>query len=190
MFTGIIEELGTVRSIARRRDVFFLVVNASGVLEGTRQGDSIAVNGVCLTAVSAGQDSLSFEVSGHTMRETSLGKTRTGERVNLERSLVAGSRISGHFVTGHIDCVGVIRSKRSAGTSASIAISFPAQFAKFCLPRGSIAIDGISLTIAGQRRGAVTVEIIPHTLANTTLAFKGPSSSVNIEFDILAKRGT
>ena len=187
MFSGIIEELGQVRSISRRGNVSLIEIAVDKVLEGTGIGDSIAVNGTCLTVVKVGVDSLSFEAMPQTLKTTNLGLAKATDKVNLERSLKVGDRISGHFVTGHVDCLGVIRSKRLVAGNLSFEVAIPAQFLKFCLPNGSIAVDGISLTLVNKKSNVVSVYIIPHTLKHTTLSFKGPSYPVNIEFDVLAK---
>ncbi|MCX5705655.1 MAG: riboflavin synthase [Candidatus Omnitrophica bacterium] len=187
MFSGIVEELGQIRSFSRRGNVTLIEIAAEKVLEGTKIGDSIAVNGTCFTVVKVGVDSLFFESMPQTLKTTNLGSAKAADKVNLERSLKVGDRISGHFVTGHVDCLGVIRSKRLVAGNLSFEVAIPAQFLKFCLPKGSIALDGVSLTLVNKKSNVVSVYIIPHTLKNTTLGFKGPSYSVNIEFDVLAK---
>lgn len=188
MFTGIVEELGQVKKIVHQAGVTLLEVGAKEVLADTKIGDSIAVNGVCLTVVSLGNNSVSFEVIDTTRKNTNLGLLKTGQRVNLERSLKVGDRVSGHFVSGHIDCLGLVRRKVLRNGSIEFEISIPASFMRYCLPKGSIALDGISLTLAGARVNIINVCIIPHTLKNTTLNFKGPSDKLNVEFDILAKK--
>ena len=188
MFTGIVEELGTVRSFAKRGAVHQLAVDCLKVIEGTSIGDSIAVNGVCLTVVGVRAASLVFEVVAETARVTGIGALRMSEKVNLERSLKLGDRVSGHFVLGHVDCVGVIRSKKIARGNFVFDIAIPQEFFKWIILKGSIAVDGISLTISGRRSDTFAVYIIPHTLKNTTLGFKGPSDKVNIEIDMLAKK--
>lgn len=188
MFTGIVEELGQVKKISHQAGVTLLEVGAKEVLAGTKIGDSIAVNGVCLTVVSIGNNSVSFEVIDTTRKNTNLGLLKTGQRVNLERSLKAGDRISGHFVSGHIDCLGLVRRKVLRNGSFEFEISIPASFMRYCLPKGSIALDGISLTLASARANIINVCIIPHTLKSTALNFKGPSDKLNVEFDLLAKK--
>jgi len=130
---------------------------------------------------------LTFEVIPQTLKITTLGSSKVYDKVNLERALKIQDRLSGHFVTGHIDCIGIIRKKNYLDNNLCFEIAVPVQFLKFCLLRGSIAVDGISLTLAAKRSNTFSVYIIPHTLKNTTLGFKGPSDKVNIEFDILAK---
>jgi len=187
MFSGIIEELGRVKNISKRGRVTLLEINAEKVTRDTKSGDSIAVNGACLTVIKNEAGVLSFEVMNETLRVTDLGSLRIGDKVNLERALKIGDRLSGHFVTGHIDCIGIIRKKNYMNDNLSFEIAVPIKFMNWVLSKGSIAVDGISLTIVDKKDASFTVYIIPHTLKNTTLGFKGPSNKVNIEFDILAK---
>jgi riboflavin synthase len=188
MFTGIIEELGSVKNLSRQGEVILLTVEADKVLEGTKIGDSIAVNGCCLTVVKKERNTLSFEMMAETAKATDLGALRISDKVNLERSLKVGDRVSGHFVLGHVDCLGTIRSKGVRQGNLVFQIAFPQQFMKYVLAKGSISLDGISLTVGDKKSGTLSVYIIPHTLKNTTLGFKGPSDKINIEFDILAKK--
>lgn len=187
MFTGIVEELGKVKSVSRRGTVIVLSVLAQKVIEGVQIGDSIALNGVCLTVTKAEKNVLTFDVMRKTASVTTIGSLKSSQPVNLERSLRVGDRLSGHFVTGHIDCVGIIRKKRLSGNSLSFEIAVPAAFMKFVLPQGSIALDGISLTVGEKKQAVFTVYIIPHTLSHTTLKDKNVSDTLNVEFDILAK---
>ena len=188
MFTGIIEELGIVKAVSRKGRLISLSIQADKAISDTKIGDSIAVNGVCLTVVKIEDKVLSFDLLEETCpRLTNLGKLKMSEKVNLERSLKIGDRLSGHFVTGHIDCLGTIRAKTHVLGNLSFRIAIPQEFLKFIALKGSIAVDGISLTVADKRSNTFSVYIIPHTLKNTTLNFKGPSSEVNIETDILAK---
>ncbi len=188
MFSGIVEELGSLKRISRHGNITLLEITAEETLAEVKKGDSLAVNGVCLTVVEIKPGALSFEIMPLTLGATNLGALKIGEKVNLERSLKVGDRISGHFVLGHIDCLGIIRAKNYSGGNLIFKISLAPGFMKYCLPKGSVAIDGISLTIAESRADSLSVGIIPHTLKNTTLNFKGPSAKVNIEFDLLAKR--
>ena len=188
MFTGIVEELGKLKRMSRKAGVTLLEIEGKKVLADTKIGDSIAVNGVCLTVVSIGKNYLFFEVINQTLKDTNLSLLKVGEKVNLERSLKAGDRISGHFVSGHIDCLGIVRNKSLRNGSFEFDIAVPLSFMRYCLPKGSISLDGISLTLAGSNGNTFRVGIIPHTLKNTTLDFKGPSSRLNVEFDMLAKR--
>ena len=188
MFSGIIEELGQVEKISRRGNIVLLEISANKVAQDTRTGDSISVNGVCLTAIKKTGPVLFFEVMPETLKLTNLGLLGIGEKVNLERSLKVGDRLSGHFVTGHIDCLGIIRRKHYLHGNLSFEIAFPFKFDAYLLPKGSVAVDGISLTLAGKKSQVFSIYIIPHTQKNTTLDFKGPSDKVNVEFDILAKK--
>ena len=188
MFSGIIEELGELKKISKRGNVVLLEIQAKKILEDVNIGDSISVNGTCLTIIKKVSDILGFEVMSQTFKVTNLGSLRIKDKVNLERALKIGDRLSGHFVTGHIDCIGIIRRKNYINDNLCFEIAIPTKFMPYVLPQGSIAIDGISLTIVEKRSNTFTVYIIPHTLKNTTLGFKGPSDQVNIEFDILTKR--
>ena len=188
MFSGIIEELGQVKSISKQGSISLLTVKADKILTDIKIGDSVAVNGVCLTLVKEEPDALSFEVITETLEITNLGSLRVSERVNLERSLKIGDRLSGHFVSGHIDCMGIIREKGYLKDNLCFEILVPIKFMHYCIPKGSIAVDGISLTIVDKKSNTFSVYTIPYTLKNTTLGFKGPSQKVNIEFDIIARR--
>jgi riboflavin synthase len=165
-----------------------LELSAKEILLDTKIGDSIAVNGACLSVVSIGKNSISFQIIDATARNTNLGLLKIGQAVNLERSLKLGDKISGHFVSGHIDCLGLVRRKYLRNGSVGFDISVPPYFMRYCLPKGSVSLDGISLTLALIRANIFTVYIIPHTFKNTALSFKGPSDKLNVEFDILAKK--
>ena len=188
MFSGVIEELGEVLSISRKRDISLLQLKSKNIIQDSRIGDSISVNGTCLTIIKKEGNILGFEVMPETLKITNLRVLKIQEKVNLERSLRVGDRISGHFVSGHIDCLGIIRNKHYIANNLCFEIAFPVKFSDYVLPKGSVAIDGVSLTVVTKKSGTLLVYIIPHTLKNTTLGFKGPSDKVNIEFDILAKK--
>jgi len=188
MFSGIIEELGELKNVSRSGNNTLLEIRAKTVLEDAGVGESISVNGTCLTIINKKADTLCFEVIPLTLKMTNLGGLRVKDKVNLERALKIGGRLSGHFVTGHVDTSGVIRRRSYINDNLCFEIAVPVKFMSYILPQGSIAIDGISLTIAGKKSSTFTVYIIPHTLKNTTLGFKGPSDKVNVEFDILAKK--
>jgi len=188
MFSGIVEELGEVKSISKRGNITLLEIRADKTLEDAGTGDSISVNGACLTVTKKEQHSFIFEVMPETLKITNLGSLRASEKVNLERSLKIGDRLSGHFVTGHIDCLGIIRKKNYIDGNLCFEIVVPSKFTGYIIPKDSIAIDGISLTIVDKRSTTFRVYIIPHTLKNTTFSFKAPSDKVNIEFDLLAKK--
>jgi len=188
MFSGIVEELGELKKISKRGDVTLFEIQAEKILGDTKIGDSIAVNGTCLTIIKKESGIVGFETMPQTLKVTNLGGLRIKDKVNLERALRIGDRLCGHFVTGHIDCMGIIRQKKYINDNLCFEIAVPTEFMRYCIPQGSIAIDGISLTIVDKRSNTFNVYIIPHTLANTTLGLKGPSDKVNIEFDILTKR--
>ena len=188
MFTGIIEEICVVNNISRRANMARLTLSSKKIIEGINLGDSVAVNGSCLTAVEKLKGSLIFEMMPETLKVTNLKQIRAGDRVNTERALKIGDRVSGHFVTGHIDCAGLIRKKYYSDDNLCFDIAVPLEFMKYLILKGSVAVDGVSLTIMKKRSNIFSIYIIPFTLQNTTFAFKGPSDKVNIEFDILAKR--
>ena len=188
MFTGIVEELCFVKNVARNGKLARLTVGSSRIIEDAKIGDSISINGACLTVVEKSGDSLVFEVMPETSKVSNLGQIKSGDKVNVERALKMGQRLGGHFVAGHVDCSGLIRKKYYLNNNLCFDIAVPAEFMKYVILKGSIAVDGISLTIMGKKSNIFSIYIIPHTLKNTTLGFKGPSDKVNIEFDILAKR--
>jgi riboflavin synthase len=188
MFSGIVEELGEVREVRRRGNVTRIAVKVANSAEDSRIGDSIAVNGVCLTVVDNSRGILTFETIPETLNSTGLKELKVSDKVNIERSLRMGDRLSGHFVTGHVDCVGLIRKKARINNNLGFQIAVSAEFMKYILPKGSVSIDGISLTVMRKQSNTFWIYIIPHTLKNTTLGFKGPSGKVNIEFDILSKK--
>jgi len=188
MFSGIVEELGEVKKISKQGRITLFEVKADKVLEDIKIGDSISVNGTCLTVIKKGLGALSFEVMQETFKGTNLGFLSIKDKVNLERPLKIGERLSGHFVTGHIDCIGGIRRKNYINDNLCFEIAIPAQFMSYVQDKGSIAVDGISLTVVNKKSDTFSVYVIPHTLKNTTLGFKGPSGEVNVELDILTKR--
>lgn len=187
MFTGIIEDLGIVKSLARTGSGARLSVESKICAPGTRAGDSINTNGACLTVVDIKEDVLSFDISSETLNKTNLGRLKQGECVNIERSLKADSRLSGHFVFGHIDCIGEIVSKEPQGEFVKIKINISQSFAGYLVEKGSVCVDGISLTINTLGDKSFTVMLIPHTLSVTTLGIKQTGDYVNVELDILAK---
>lgn len=186
MFTGLIEEIGTVRSLTRGT-VGRLVV-ASGKIAGeVAIGDSVAVNGACLTVTSISGGEIAFDAVPETLSRTTMGDLRPGDKVNLESSLRAGAPIGGHFVQGHVDGVGVVESSRTLGESQVIRIGAPGEVLRYVVEKGSIAVDGISLTVASCDRSGLTIAVIPHTLKATTLDAKRAGDKVNLEADILGK---
>lgn len=187
MFTGIIEEMGGVKSVRRGAASARLTVSARTVLEGTVIGDSICVNGVCLTAVDLTATEFSADVANETLKVTNLGELTVGQPVNLERALQLSARIGGHLVTGHVDAVGKIREKRPEGNSWRVFFDVPAVIAVGLIRKGSIAIDGVSLTIADVDPAGFSIAMIPHTAAVTTLGGKKAGQTVNLETDIIGK---
>ena len=190
MFTGIIEELGEVKSISPRNKATLIEVKTRKVQEGAKIGDSFSLNGVCLTLIKRGSEALIFEAIPETLKVTNLSLLRISDKVNLERSLKIGDRLSGHFVTGHVDCLGIIRRKSYKNNNLFFEIAIPGPLRRYLLPKGSVAVDGISFTVANKKINTFEIYVIPHTLENTTLKVKGPSHKVNIEFDILAKKAS
>jgi riboflavin synthase len=187
MFTGIIEEMGLIKNMARRPDSIRLTIQAEKVLEGTILGDSIAVNGVCLTVTELTKTTFSADVMHESMRRSSLSEIKTGSAVNLERALQVGSRLGGHIVSGHIDGVGRIERITKDGIAQVISVAVPPDMSQYIVEKGSIAIDGISLTVATAAPGRFSVSIIPHTMSNTTLLSKREGSTVNLETDMIGK---
>ena len=188
MFTGIIEELGAVDAVQSRAAGLRLKVRCATVMSDMSEGASICVNGVCLTAVDLRPDSFSADLAPETLSRTNLGALRPGSRVNLERPLSPAGRLSGHIVQGHVDGTGEFLSLEELGAENWwLRIRVPAELDPFLVFKGSIAIDGISLTIAALEADVLSVTIIPHTYRNTSLAGYRPGARVNIECDILAK---
>ena len=184
MFTGIIEEKGSVVELAPTGK---LKVAATNVLQGTRIGDSIAVSGICLTVVEMDDTGFAVDVTPETLRQSALAGLRPGSSVNLERSMGADGRFGGHMVNGHVDGVGTISGVRREANAVIIEVSVPAELSRYTVERGSIALDGISLTLARVKEGEFAVSVIPHTLDQTTLNEARPGTKVNIEVDIIAK---
>ncbi len=187
MFTGIIEELGVVEKIETSRDPALLIIKAGNVLDGLKKGDSVSVNGACLTVIVVAKDSFSAEAIRETLKRTNLSGLRQGEKVNLEGALVAGDKISGHFVTGHVDGVGIIKAKKEEKGEILFEINAPADILEGIVMKGSVAVDGVSLTVAGVKSGSFSVYIIPRTAEITTLGFKKTKDKVNLETDMLGK---
>lgn len=187
MFTGIIEEIGTVRRIEHGAKGARLTIQANTVLEDTRIGDSIATNGVCLTVVSMTGDSFSADVMAESLRRSSLGTLQGGSPVNLERAMAANGRFGGHIVSGHIDGTGTIASQKREDNAVWVKIKTPAPLLRYIVEKGSIAIDGISLTVAAVTDTDFSVSIIPHTGAQTILLGKKPGDPVNLECDVIGK---
>lgn len=189
MFTGLILELGEV-FVLQNQDTLvsrILIKASATIIADCQVGDSICVNGVCLTVTSIQKNIITFDVSPETLQSTNLGQLRRGDKVNLEPSLKPTSKLGGHFVTGHIEDIGTIISKKQQGNSEKIEIKAPKGILNLLVPKGSIAIDGISLTVVDVLDSSFTVVIIPHTLELTTIGIKKIRDSVNLEPDILGK---
>ena len=187
MFTGIVEELGTVAAIDDLTDAIRLTITASEVLEGTGLGDSIAVNGCCLTVVSTDGAAWTADVMKESLDKTSLGGLRAGDPVNLERAVTAEKRLGGHIVQGHVDGVGEVLRREPSEHWEVVEISLPPGLARYLVDKGSITVDGVSLTVVEAGPTSFTISLIPETLARTTLGRRRPGDRVNLEVDILAK---
>src|SRR6185295_11845986 len=187
IFTGLIIEIGRVRRVDRRADGAYLVIEANKVLEGTRIGDSISINGVDLTVIEMGLDFFSSDASLETLKRSSLGGLRTGSRVNLERALGVGERLGGHMVQGHVDGTGELMSVTREGNAYRVRVRFPRDLSRYIAMKGSICVDGISLTVAGLGDDWFDVAIIPHTWRETNLRDLKIGDHVNLEVDVLAK---
>ena len=183
MFTGIVEEIGIVKETSRDR----LAFEARKVLEGTKVGDSIAVNGVCLTVVSLENYGFGVNVMPETLRCTNLGRLHYSDQVNLERALVVGGHLGGHLVLGHVDDTGEIMDVSSEETARIIRISAPSKLMPYIVDKGFIAVDGVSLTIADLDEFSFVVSLVAYTMENTTLGRKRPGDIVNLEADVIAK---
>ncbi|MBQ6056867.1 MAG: riboflavin synthase [Treponema sp.] len=187
MFTGIVEETGIVDGLELNSNSALIKIRAEKVLEGTKTGDSIAVNGVCLTVTDIKGSTFTADIMAETMRRTNLGSLKKGQKVNLERAMAADGRFGGHIVSGHIDGTGVISKIRDEQNARWIYIKAPAGILHLIVQKGSIAIDGISLTVAYLDDESFAVSLIPHTQKETTLAGKKTGDTVNLENDIIAK---
>ena len=187
MFTGIIEEVGTVKAVKRSGTSSFIEIQAKKVLEDIHLGDSIAVNGVCLTVTHCDGSIFRADVMNETLSRSSLGSLTTGSLVNLERAMAADGRFGGHIVSGHIDGTGTVSDIRNDGIAVWYTITAPPELLRYIVEKGSIAIDGISLTVAKVTETSFSVSIIPHTAAQTILGTKKTGDMVNLENDIIGK---
>ena len=187
MFTGIVEEMGAIISMEQTLHGTRLTVLASAVLGDLKVGDSISINGTCLTVVTKGEQSFVVEVSPETLSVTTLGRLSGGAPVNLERAMKLNERIGGHLVAGHIDGVGAIRSRHQEGNAIIFVIEAPHEVLRFCVHKGSVTVDGISLTINDVTDRTFSVAVIPHTAAVTTLGLKQVNDPVNLESDLIGK---
>ncbi len=187
MFTGIVEELGTVKKIDRAANSCQISILAQKVLQDVKLGDSIAINGVCLTVTSFDQDYFSADMMAETLAKTNLKDLGTGQRVNLERATRLGDRMGGHLVQGHVDAVGTIIEQQKLGIAQILRIRAPEELLHYLVAKGSVAIDGISLTVVEVLADSFTVSIIPHTAKMTTLGLKKTGATVNLESDIIGR---
>jgi riboflavin synthase len=187
MFTGLVEEVGKLVSIQHGAASAKLTIEAPFVSEGTRIGDSVAINGTCLTVVATEGNRLSFEAVPETLNRSSLKRVRAGDGLNLERALAIGQRLGGHFVQGHVDGTATLLSVTENDNAHILRIGAPSELMRYIIPKGSVALDGISLTVADVSTDSFSVWIIPHTYANTTLRDRRIGDALNIENDMLAK---
>ncbi|MEW6734189.1 MAG: riboflavin synthase [Acidobacteriota bacterium] len=187
MFTGIIEEVGKIRAIQTHTQGGRIKIAAQTVLQGVKLGDSIAINGVCLTVVDCNNGEIAFDISTETLARSTLGRLRAGSAVNLERALAVGDRLGGHIVQGHVDGNGEFLSRQQTGDGSVMRFSYPTELGRYICLKGSICVDGISLTVSNLANNWFEVAIIPHTLKITNLTELTVGSRVNLEVDILAK---
>jgi riboflavin synthase len=187
MFTGIVEELGTVAAVERLSDAVRLTVRAETVLADAELGDSISVNGCCLTVAERTADTWTADVMAETLDKTGLGALRAGDRVNLERAVTAGTRLGGHLVQGHVDAVGHVVRRDPGDHWDVVTFAMPADLAPYLVDKGSITVDGVSLTVVEAGTDRFTVSLIPATLARTTLGTRAPGDAVNLEVDVIGK---
>ncbi|GAA3369130.1 riboflavin synthase [Streptomyces sannanensis] len=187
MFTGIVEELGEVTAVEQLADASRFRLRGPVVTEGAKHGDSIAVNGVCLTVVDTEDGQFTADVMAETLKRSSLGALTVGSRVNLERPMAVGGRLGGHIVQGHVDGTGTILARTPSENWEIVKISLPAELTRYVVEKGSITVDGVSLTVVDAGREHFTVSLIPTTLALTTLGIKQPGDPVNLEVDVIAK---
>jgi riboflavin synthase len=187
MFTGIVEELGTVAEIEDQGDALRLTVRATTALDGTILGDSIAVNGCCLTVAAVEGDTWTADVMQETLDMTSLAGLAPGDRVNLERAVTADQRLGGHLVQGHVDGVGTVVGRSPSEHWDVVEVSLPTELTRYVVPKGSICVDGVSLTVVDVGADSFTVSLIPETLARTTLGSRRPGDRVNLETDVIAR---
>jgi riboflavin synthase len=187
MFTGIVEELGTVEALVDQGDAVRLTVRGPHVTLDAALGDSIAVNGCCLTVAERDQETFTADVMRETLEKTSLGDLTPGARVNLERAVTPQTRLGGHIVQGHVDGTGQVRRRTPSEHWEVVEVGLPAAIARYLVPKGSVTVDGISLTVVDVGPDSFTVSLIPETLARTTLGFKQAGDRVNLEVDVIAK---
>ena len=187
MFTGIVEELGKIKTITKTEAGKQFIISAKRVMADLNVGDSISVNGVCLTVIDRKKSQFTVDLVHETLKKSNLGEIEVGTRVNLERALTLSTRLGGHILQGHVETVAVIIENTPIGDGVTMVIAIDPEWMRYCIPKGSIALDGISLTIAEIDENLLTIALIPHTLDHTTLGIKQPGDSVNVETDIVGK---
>ncbi len=187
MFSGIVEEMGVVKSLVPGLAGARLSILAGTVLKDLQLGESVSVSGACLTATEVGETDFAVDVSVETLDVTTLGTLAAGAAVNLERALKLNDRLGGHLVTGHVDGTGILRERTQAGNTLLVTLEVPEPILRYCIPKGSITVDGVSLTINSVSEKGVSVAIIPHTVKVTTLGIKQPGDAVNLESDLIGK---
>jgi riboflavin synthase len=187
VFTGIVREVGRLEDVEPRDGGARLRVRAPGTAAATRVGDSVALNGVCLTATDVSDDVIAFDTVAETLARSTLGRLRPGAAVNVEPALRAGEPLGGHFVQGHVDAVGRVEALDPEGDGARLTVALPRGLERYCVEKGSIALDGVSLTVAGLVDGRIEVALVPHTLAASTLGALSAGDEVNVEADVVAK---
>jgi len=187
MFTGIVEELAQIKTIEPKTQGIRFTIAAKIVMDDLKIMDSISVNGVCLTIVKKEKNSFCMDLVEETMNKSNLGELTMGDYVNLERAMKVSDRLGGHIVQGHVETLGVILDKQMQDNNAVLSVGLDPEWMRYCIPKGSITLDGVSLTIASINGNIVEIALIPHTLENTTLGIKGKSDTLNIETDIIGK---
>lgn len=190
MFTGIIKGLGSIVRFHKKtsnHSAAKMKIKLGTIARGLKIGDSVAINGVCLTAISVSKGTVEFEMIGETIKKTTLGSLEHGDKVNIERSLKVGERLEGHFVLGHVDGVGIISKMKEEHDQVKIWINVPKKLSKYIIEKGSVTVDGISLTVVDTLKNNFSVSIIPHTMKITNLSYKQVGYKVNIETDVLGK---
>ena len=187
MFTGIVEELARVKKIKNKKQGIRYTISANTVLDDLEIGDSICINGVCLTVTKRQKDMFSMDIIEETLDKSNLGELRENDYVNLERAMKVSDRFGGHIVQGHVETQGVILEKQIEEDEARISVCLDHEWMRYCIPKGSITLDGVSLTIASINSNIIEIALIPHTLKNTTLGLKNKSDTLNVETDIIGK---
>ena len=187
MFTGIVEELGTVSQIQKTDSGKQFTITAKAIMDDLKVGDSVCVNGVCLTVTTSNESSFNIDLVKETLKKSNLGNLKKENSVNLERAITLSTRLGGHILQGHVETVGVIMDKVPSGDGAMLSVGIDPGFMRYCISKGSIALDGVSLTIASIHENIIKIALIPHTLEMTTLGLKDVGDSLNIETDIIGK---